>query len=234
MAYQITYEAYDATDPMTKLPVRCGRIINKRKMDLYDLVDRAIENGDLNALKRDEGVGVIRAILRAARQYLGESYIVDLGLVRLQLTLKGQLNDNDGISSKNWVKTLVQATDELKFAMSEISWTSTKSVAKVSIANVAWNGSKTGGEIKKDENIVATGTNLMFDAAIGDSVTFEYGGETVSCSIDGSGYQMISIAWPAELSEAAVGTEIAFKFTLHGGDADVTPKVITKKVKIVA
>ncbi len=233
MAYQITYEAYDAKDPMTKADVRCGRIINKRKMDLYDLVDRAIENGDLNALKRDEGVGVIRAILRAARQYLGESYIVDLGLVRLQLTLKGQLADNDTISSKNWVKTLVQATDELKFAMSELSFTNAKTSAKVSIANVGWNGSTVGGEIKKDENIIATGTNLMYNADIGDSITFEYNGETVSCSVDGSGYQMISIAWPAEISDAPAGTEIPFKFTLHGGDSAATPKTITKTVKIV-
>ena len=233
MAYSITYEAYDAKDPMTKAIVRCGRIINKRKMGLYDLVDRAIENGDLNALKRDEAVGVTRAILRAARQYLGESYIVDLDLVRLQLTLKGQLADNGAIGPKNRVKTLVQATDELKFAMSELSFTNSKSVAKVNIANVAWNGSTVGGEIKKEENIVATGTNLMFNADIGDKITFEYGGETVSCSVDGSGYQMISVAWPAELSEAAIGTEVAFTFTLHGGDADANAKTITKKVKIV-
>ena len=236
MAYQFDYAAYSKVTKIgdKQVTTRCGRIVNKKELALDALAAKLIEDGFVKSLKKDELKAVLDAYYRGAKEYVYEGYIVRTGFATLQAKLNGALGENDTIGTTTRLRIELAPRDDLKLDKSECSFHNVAAEAKVNIRNVSWNGSTNPGEIKKDQNILATGSNLMYNAEIGDSVTFEYNGETVSCSIDGSGYQMISIAWPAELSEAAVGTEVAFKFTLHGGDANVNPKVITKTVKIVA
>ena len=232
----VNYEAYDQTNPKTgKKELRCGKIVNKRTLKGIELAQRYQEMGIGTGIATKVFAGIIDAIPTANRALALDGYSVWDGMTITQLKMLGQLGKNDAIGPKTEVYLDITPRSDMKVTKADVdSFVNvTPSVAKAEIQNLNWNGSTAAGEIKKEENIMATGSNLTFNADIGDSITFEYGGETVSCSVDGSGYSMISIAWPAQLSEAAVGTEVAFTFTLHGGDAAATPKTITKTAKIV-
>ena len=232
----VNYVAYDQTNPKTgKKELRCGRIVNKRTLKGVELAQKYQEMGIGTGIATKVFAGIIDAVPTANRSLVLDGYEVWDGMTITRMKMQGQLGKNDSIGDKTEVYLDISPRSDMKVTKADVdSFVNvSSSVAKVEIDNVSWNGSTVPGEIKKDENILATGTNLMFNADIGDKITFEYGGETIACTVDGSGYQMISVAWPAELSEAAVGTEVAFTFTLHGGKADVNPKVITKTVKIV-
>ena len=235
MAYQFDYAAYTKTTKIgdKEVTTRCGRIVNKKELDIDALAAKLIDDGFVKSLKKDELKAVLDAYYRGAKSYVYEGYIVRTGFAALQAKLNGALGENDTIGEKTRLRIELAPRDDLKLDKSECSFHNVAAEAKVNIQTISWNGSTNPGELKKEENILATGSNLMFNKDIGDEITCEYNGATITCSVDGSGYQMLSVAWPAELSEAAIGTEITFKFTLHGGDANVNPKVISKTAKIV-
>ena len=230
--YSVTYVPFDKN--VGGKSYRCGRITGKKVLDGSRALARRMKAaGRGKALEEAELAAQIDDMWLTIVECCYDSFIVKTKYAIYQMNMVGQLGQNDTIGAKTKVELGVRKRGDAKLDNGNCSFTNEGSLAAVTISNVSWNGSTAAGEIKKDENILATGTNLMFSADIGDSITFEYGGETTSCSVDGSGYQMISIAWPAELSEAPVGTEVAFTFTLHGGDSAATPKTITKTVKIV-
>ena len=228
LQYEVVTMSMGEGKPVYNYP----KLVNMRTLSEEALVKAAIEDGYAKG-KYDEVLATFHGILRCMDRKLSDGYICLNEFFKAYLVLNGQVDENGGLTAENTIKTEFLSRKPIKQAMDNYSFSNVKTTASVTIANVSWNGSTVGGEIKKEENILATGTNLMFNADIGDKITFEYGGETIACSVDGSGYQMISVAWPAELSEAAVGTEVAFTFTLHGGKADVNPKVISKTAKIV-
>ncbi len=231
----IEYKAYDQYNPLTKKKdLRCGKIVNKQSLTSLELADKLQEKGIGIGIDRKVFAGILDAIPTGVRALVLDGYVVKDGMTITKMKMTGQLGQNDTIGEKTDVVLDMSPRDEMKISKADVkSFHNVTGVANVQIAAVSWNGSTAAGEIKKDENILATGSNLVFNKDICDLVTFEYEGATVECTVDGSGYTMLSIAWPAELAEAAVGTEVTFTFTLHGGKSELNPKTITKTVKIV-
>ncbi len=237
MAYQITYEAFDKPNPAKEgTTIRCGRIVGKRVLSEYDLVDRAIAHGQLNALRRNEAVAVFRSIMDEGAEAMKECYTVKMGKFRMQMTLKGQLGENDSIGPNNWIKTAITAGDDLKVDMGECTFVNAQTSAKVSIVSLTTEGSSTAGTWTKTKNLTVSGSNLVYDRTIGDRVIVSYiqDGETktVEIGVASSQYNSMTLNFIA-IDKLPVG-EAEISFTLHGGNADAVPKTITKKVTIVA
>lgn len=90
------------------------------------------------------------------------------------------------------------------------------------------------GEISKaDDALMVYGLNLKVDESIGDSVTFNWQGDEIPLSINGSNLGSISLATADEWYELTAGSEIILTFALRNGDASADPTIIKKTIKIV-
>ena len=240
MAYQFDYAAFDKVTKMgdKEITTRCGRIVNKKELDIDALAAKLIDDGYVKSLKKDELMAVLNAYYRGAKAYVYEGYIVRTGFASLQAKIKGKLGDNDSIGTDTKLYIALQARDDLKLDKSECSFHNVAEQATVSIQSIATVGSTSAGTWAKNKNVIATGSNLVFDSTIGDKVvaafTVEGEARTAELTVKSSQYNSMELAWHEDLFYVTAGESVELTFTLHGGNADVNPKVITKKVTITA
>ena len=240
MAYQFDYAAYDKESTIggQKITTRCGRIVNKKELDIDALAVKLIDDGFVKSLKKDELMAVLNAYYRGAKQYVYEGYIVRTGFASLQAKLNGALGENDSIASTTKLRIALTPRDDLKLDKSECSFHNVAEQATVSIQSIATVGSTTAGTWAKNKNVIVTGSNLVFDSTIGDKVVaaFTVDGEarTAELTVKSSQYNSMELAWHEDLFYVTAGESVELTFTLHGGNADANPKTITKKVTIAA
>ena len=207
------------------------KLVNLREMDEDALVKGAIENGYCKG-KKDEVVGTYRGILRYKDECVHNGHIVTDEFFITKISLNGQVDENGNLTSANTMKTLVQARKPAKQDINTYTLTNIKSTASVSILSVATVGGNIG-EWQKNKQANAVGSNVMFDEKIGDIVTWTSGELSGEVAVDATSQNVLTMAWDSEWDEFTAGTEITLTFTLHGGMAESTPKVITKTVKVV-
>ena len=240
MAYQFDYAAYDKVTKIgdKEITTRCGRIVNKKELAIDELAGKLIDDGFVKSLRKDELKAVLDAYYRGAKQYVYEGYIVRTGFASLRAKIKGKLGENDSIGSDTKLFVALTARDDLKLSKNECSFHNVAEQASVSIQSIATVGSTTAGTWAKNKNVIVTGSNLVFDSAIGDKVVaaFTVEGEerTVDLTVKNSQYNSMELAWHEDLFYLTAGDPVELTFTLHGGDASVTPKTITKKVTLAA
>ena len=107
--------------------------------------------------------------------------------------------------------------------------------AKCYITSVCSTSGSASGQLRYGDDIYATGTNLYFNAEDGDTIVLTRAdGTTVNMSCGAWSALVLNIPWAEGIKETDIGTDVTLTFTLHGGDKTLTPKVITKKVKLLA
>ena len=240
MAYQFDYAAYDKVTKIgdKEITTRCGRIVNKKELAIDELAGKLIDDGFVKSLRKDELKAVLDAYYRGAKQYVYEGYIVRTGFASLQAKIKGKLGENDSIGSDTKLFVALTARDDLKLSKNECSFHNVAEQASVSIQAIATVGSTTAGTWTKNKNVIATGSNLVFNKDIGDTVTatFTVEGEarTAELTVKSSQYNSMELTWHEDLFYVTAGDPVELTFTLHGGNADVNPKTITKKITMAA
>ena len=234
MAYQFDYAAYDKVTTIggKQVTTRCGRIVNKKELGIDQLAEKLISDGYVKSLKKDELMAVLNAYYRGAKEYVYEGYIVRTGFASLQAKINGALGENDTIGTNTRLRIELAPRDDLKLDKAECSFHNVAEQASVSILSVATVGGNIG-EWQKNKQANAVGSNLYFDEKIGDIVTWTSGELSGEVAVDATSENVLTMAWDSEWDEFTAGTEITLKFSLHGGNADANPKVITKTVKVV-
>ena len=120
-----------------------------------------------------------------------------------------------------------------------VAFINTRAGVKVIVNRVSWIGSDEPNVVKKGEAFGAYGTNLMFDASLGDTVSVAWkdaGGTDHSATLtpSESDYDHMKFSWPGALDEVAEGTELEFTFRTRGGVEEADEQVNTKKVVVTA
>jgi hypothetical protein len=238
--YPIRYQAYDLKTSLGGKAVvyRCGRIIGKEDIDSEGICQMAIDSGDLKSLNLQEAIAFLNVIdaTKTKAMYMGKRVKTPHAI--MQYNLNGQLGANDTIGSNTRLVLNVTARGaEGKPSKNLCTFTNVGDLANVSISSIATVGGKSG-EWVKNKNVIVTGLNLFYDSTIGDSVqaTFTVEGEerTIDLVVKGSQENSMELTWHEDLFYVAAGEEVTLTFTLHGGNKDVTAKVLTKNVKMTA
>ena len=237
----LKYRVVQTYNPATKTnDARRPVLVDVATMSLGAVVDFALENGYMRGQTEVEK-GNAQGFLEAIKVLAGMGYTVNINdWFRVKGYLTGTVGETGALTSANEYKVRIIALQELKQDKSGFSFTQEGDGAKVSILSIATVGSTTAGTWAKNKNVIATGSNLVFDSAIGDKVVaaFTPDGETeartVDLTVNSSQYNSMELTWHEDLFYLTAGDPVELTFTLHGGDASVTPKTITKKVTIVA
>ena len=235
----LKYRVVQTYNPATKAKdARRPVLVDVATMSLGAVVDFALENGYMRGQTEVEK-GNAQGFLEAIKVLAGMGYTVNINdWFRVKGYLTGTVGETGALTSANEYKVRIIALQELKQDKSGFSFTQEGDGAKVSISSVATVGSTSAGTWVKNKNVIATGSNLVFNKDIGDTVTatFEVEGEerTVDLTVNSSQYNSMELAWHEDLFYVAAGDPVEVTFTLHGGDASVNPKTITKKVTIAA
>lgn len=120
-----------------------------------------------------------------------------------------------------------------------VTFVNAKAGVKVAVNRVSWIGSDEPNVIKKGQPFAAYGTNLMFSAALGDTVTVAWkdadGTEhSESLTPTESDYDHMKFAWPEALADVAADTELEFSFRTRGGIEDGDEQLNKKTVVVIA
>ena len=122
--------------------------------------------------------------------------------------------------------------------MSDFSWTNVEDSGVIPKVEMILSPGGKPWEAVKTKGILATGRNLFFNAAKGDTATITWGeGEaatTINVTPTESDYSHMLFAWPTELAEVAAGTKLTFSFRTCAGIEDGAVYQVTKVATLVA
>lgn len=120
-----------------------------------------------------------------------------------------------------------------------VTFVNAKAGTKVTITRISWIGSDEPNVIKKGEPFAVYGTNLMFNAAYGDTVTVSWTDaegvrQDVALTPIESDYAHMKFEWTSELADVAADTILEFSFRTRGGIEDGDEQLNKKSVTVIA
>ncbi len=233
----LKYRVNNGHNPKTGETIRRPFIVDSEKYSIERVVQYALENSYMTG-QYESCLGQAKGFLEAIKKIASMGKVVDIASwFRVRAYLTGTVGESEALTSANEYKVRIQTLNELKLDKSNFSFSNEGQSTKASIASICTKGGSVAGQWEKDKPAIAGGSNLFFKADDGDTIvaTYMVSGEekTVSMIANDSSYNFIQIAYPEEFAELGEGTEVKLTFTLHGGDKEAAPKVITKAVKIV-
>lgn len=234
MKTKLYYGIAHGKNPVTKEPVKRPYLTNRQVYDSEGVIDHAIKLGHIRGKKHDL-VGVLNGAIATVRELIMMGYVVDLdGWLLFFLALTGQVGDDLALTKDNELRFRVRALKDLQVSTSDFSFERIDgSGVIIKIDNLSSpNGKK--GEIIKSKAIVANGNNIVYNAAWGDKVTVNWmdGEEAKSLELTPSEQSAayLRFEWPEGLNDLEAGTELTFKFALHGeeGQGEQTSSKVAK------
>ena len=236
---QLKYRVVNGYNPKTRGTCKRPQITERETYYLDQVVQFALDNGFVRGQFQDMK-GALNGFIECI-QYLGlTGKAVSLNdWLRVHSELTGTVGEDYQLTSGNDLRVRIQALKELKTSVDKFSWTNVSDTGVLpKIDSLMYVGAPKSGEIKKSLAIIATGRNLAFNAALGDTVTLIWteGDEakTVTLTPAESDYSHMKFDWPSALADVPDGTEITFTFTLHGGVEGGAAHTATKSVKLLA
>ena len=233
----LKYRVVQTYNPSTKTKDALRPVlVDVATVSLGAVVDFALENGYMRGQTEVEK-GNAQGFLEAIKVLAGMGYSVNINdWFRVRGYLTGTVGETGSLTSDNEYKVRLIALQELKQDKSLFSFTKEGDSAKCSIQNVCYPGATEPNVLRYGDDFVASGSNLYFNAEDGDTcvLTKADGTTTLNIACSSWSYNALNLAWNEGILETDVGTEMTLTFTLHGGNKDAAPKVITKKVKLLA
>ena len=213
---------------------RYPKLTNVRMLNEDKAIELAIESGDLKG-KYDELKATINGFNRFIYKKQLEGYFITTEFFKAYMTLNGQVGEDGLLTSENTLHTKYLPLKESKVDRNDYSFQYVGETAKCYITSVCSTSGSASGQLRYGDDIYATGTNLYFNAEDGDTIVLTRAdGTTVNMSCGAWSALVLNIPWAEDIKETDIGTDVTLTFTLHGGDKTLTPKVITKKVKLIA
>jgi len=218
MSDKITVKYSPRTSTIGDKTYRYASIVERTTYSVDQLVQFALENGQVlgqfEILK-----GQFNGFLAAIKSVLERGGAVNCGWFRIETTIKGQIDENNQLTSMNTLKTTLKALQDLKIDMKNFSFQNVNQPANmVKLTDVMSEG-KAAGTIVKNVAFNIFGKNLFYSQPIGDNCTVDYEGlsDPLVITPSASDYAHMHFAWPSALDELEDGTELVFTCKLHGG-----------------
>jgi len=234
------YALIPCTNPQTGAqlvrPIIAGRDIRT----LPNVVEFALQNNYMTG-QFENLSGTINGFFEALKQYcLGGQDVVLANWIRVRGMLTGTVGETGTLdAARNAYKIRVNALSELAVPLATFAWQRTDDAGiKVTVRTVGANGDTPTGQVVQGQPIVVTGYNLYYDTAANDEITVTWSAEgdevSVSLTPSAAGAASMTFDWPEALAKVAPGTELVFRFRLHGGVKDGPVQACTKRAVVVA
>lgn len=236
---QLKYRVVNGFNPKTRGPCKRPQITERETYYLDQVVQFALDNGYVRGQFHDMR-GALNGFIECI-QYLGlNGKAVSLNdWLRVHSELTGTVGEDFQLTDKNELRVCIQALKELKTSADKFSWENVSDTGALpKVDSLMQVGGAVNWKIAKNKAIIATGKNLAYDSAVGDTVvlSWEEGDETKTATLapTESDYSHQKFDWPSALAEVPAGTEITFTFSLHGGVEGGAAHEATKSVILVA
>lgn len=242
------YTVYQGRNPVEGGVLLLPRIVNKGSYDIAQTVQYAMDNGFITGGQFHSNLGTVNGYLQGFRSLLlaGNDVKADKWF-RAHLELNAPVDqESKQLTELNRLHLCFQTLADFRCSIDDFNWKYVSdSGIQPRVQHLQSMGGKNDKEIFKDADILATGSNLIYDATSGvDKIQAEWievseGGvpttKTIEITPKTSGYSMLSMAWPAAFNDLPIGTTITFRFFLsnkQGSEAALIPAV--KSAVIVA
>ncbi len=235
---KLKYRVVNGRNPLTNEVIQRPIIVERETLRTDDVVTYALNAGYVRGQFHDMR-GALNGFVEAIQQLGRDGKCVNLNdwlAIRGQLT--GTVDETRQLSAANSYRVTITALKELKRDIGDFSWTNIDDTAAVVKIDHIFASGATADGVVKDKAIIINGKNLIYDAALGDSLEIAYtvDGEakTLSLSPSESSAYNLTFTFPTELASVEAGTELTFTLKSRNGVADAATQVVTKKVTLLA
>lgn len=218
-------------------PIKRPIVTDRETLSLKQLVAYAKTAGYMRGQQKDLE-GLAGGLLEAAKDRALEGYSLNFNdWFVISGHIKGQVDDTLQLKSSNTYHITITASKDMKVGIDNFNWTRVNdSGITVKVDNITSPGGKPG-EISKGNAIIATGRNLAFNAALGDTITvaWKVDGEetTIPLSPSEQSDTYLRFDWPDGLADVNAGTQLTFTFRTRAGIADGGEQVNEKTVTLI-
>ena len=234
------YALMPCKNPLTGEQLMRPVIAGRANRTLPNVVEFAVQNNYMTG-QIENLTGTVKGFFEALKQYCLEGQDVTLAnWIRVRGMLTGTVGETGTLdAARNAYKIRVNALSELAVPLATFSWQRADDAGvKVTVRTVGANGGTPTGQVVKGQPIVVTGYNLYYAPDFEDAVEVSWmtDGETKTAKLTPSaaGAASMTFDWPEALANVAAGTELVFRFKLHGGVKDGPAQVCVKRAILVA
>ena len=213
------YALMPCKNPLTGEQLMRPVIAGRANRTLPNVVEFAVQNNYMTG-QIENLTGTVKGFFEALKQYCLEGQDVTLAnWIRVRGMLTGTVGETGPLATFSW-----QRADDAG--------------VKVTVRTVGANGGTPTGQVVQGQPIVVTGYNLYHAPDFGDAVEVSWmaDGETKTAKLTptAAGAASMTFDWPEALANVAAGTELVFRFKLHGGVKDGPVQACTKRAVVVA
>ena len=218
-------------------PIKRPVVTDRETLSLKQLVAYAKTAGYMRGQQKDLE-GLAGGLLEAAKDRALEGYSLNFNdWFIISGQIKGQVDDTLQLNSANSYHITITASKDMKVGIDNFDWTRVDdSGIIVKVDNLTSPGGKQG-EITKGKAIVATGRNLAFNAALGDTVTVTWKVDEEERSLALTPVEQsdtyLRFDWPEGLNNVDSGTHLTFTFRTRAGIAGGGEQVNEKAVTLI-
>jgi len=239
---RLEYTVYSGRNPIEDKTLLLPRIINKGAYDIAQTVEFAMQNGYILGGQFHSNLGAVNGYLQACRSLImaGNDVKADKWF-KAHLELTGPVDqETKQLTDDNRVHLRFQPLADFKCDLSDFSWTLVSDTGvQPRVQHLQSMGGKNDKEIFRDADIIASGSNLIYDVSSGvDKIEAEWIDaaamtHTITIVPKSSGYSMLTMAWPTAFNDVAIGTVVTFRFFLtngHGSESAAIPAIKTATI----
>ena len=220
-------------------------IANKETYDTARCLRFAMDNGYIVGGQFYSNFGIVSGFLEGVQALGKDGRDITLnGWLRIYSMLTGRCNpETRMIGPDNEIHVCAQVQSNLRRKASEFNWNCVDDTSvRTSVQHLQSVGGARDKEIFADAKITVSGTNLTYSSATDkitaswqttDAETSTVTNHSVDLVPESSGYSAMVLPFPAELSDAPIGTVVTFTFFLKQGKADASVIPATVKAKLV-
>lgn len=224
------YRVITARNPKTGGTLLRPVVTDRNTMSMKQLVDYAKKANFVRGQQKDLE-GLLGGFIEAMKDRAEAGYSINVkDWFIISGQLRGTVGEDRSLTAANDYRITITPTKDLQVGIDQFSWTNVEDTGlRVKIDGLLSPNGKPG-QIVKTKQILLTGKNLQFDAALGDTMTITYEGLTTPISITPteSDYVHQLYAWPTLLADVDPETELTFKLTSRGGISGAAAQVNTK------
>lgn len=221
----ITYDTRKMMDIMTGEPVKRAFIHVNGTVNLANLSNIMSGDHGLMSGKSTHVTNTVISTLESVMEQLrnGNAVVLD-NYLKFTPTLRGKVDPETGKpTSETRLCVTVRALDKMKLSLSDFNLIGMDpDVPQPKITCIsAWAKKYTKDVIVRNKDIMITGRNLDFDAAMGDTVTLAFKTEeeptTLTLTPTDCTSGTLRFAFPSALGESPAGTEIEMTLRTRSG-----------------
>lgn len=237
---KLQYKIVAAYNPATKKEGDLMRplLVNREVYAIDRVVEYALKNGYIRGQFEDMK-GALNGSIQAIQQLVRDGKVVNLAdWLKIHAELTGTVGETRLVNDENSLHVCITALQSLKIKLSSFTMESVEDNGVVPKIDTILSPGGKPWEIVKTRGILATGRNLYFDAAKGDTATISWGegasAQSINVTPTEADYSHMLFAWPTALADVEAGTKLTFSFRTCAGVEGGAVFPMTKTATLVA